>query len=179
MICEQYEVQYSKPLQRCYKMVHYLVFINIPTSNSFHWGARGEIPTLLGSPTVTGPVSRFFSNCDNQCFVDLSSWRQLANVASLSWSGRHCLKASRALQTCTASNRNRQNLGAASFWAYTIKPDKVNISRDIMRIQLTCFLKYVSDLLVRGVPVPTAWRVLGLRMEEWPPAMEVNCEYIE
>jgi hypothetical protein len=30
-----------------------------------------------------------------------------------------------------------------------------------------------------GVPVPTAWRVLGLRMEERPPAMEVSCEYIE
>jgi hypothetical protein len=29
------------------------------------------------------------------------------------------------------------------------------------------------------VPVPTAWRVLGLRMEERPPAMEVSCEYIE
>jgi hypothetical protein len=30
----------------------------------------------------------------------------------------------------------------------------------------------------RGVPVPTAWRVLGLRMEERPPAMEISCEYI-
>jgi hypothetical protein len=28
-------------------------------------------------------------------------------------------------------------------------------------------------------PVPTAWRVLGLRMEERPPAMEGSCEYIE
>jgi hypothetical protein len=27
--------------------------------------------------------------------------------------------------------------------------------------------------------VPTAWHVLGLRMEERPPAMEVSCEYIE
>jgi hypothetical protein len=27
--------------------------------------------------------------------------------------------------------------------------------------------------------VPTAWRVLGLRMEERPPDMEVSCEYIE
>jgi hypothetical protein len=31
---------------------------------------------------------------------------------------------------------------------------------------------------VTWVPVPTAWRVLGLRMEERPPAMEGNCEYI-
>jgi hypothetical protein len=33
--------------------------------------------------------------------------------------------------------------------------------------------------MLRGVPVPTAWRVLGLRMEERPPDMEVSCEYIE
>jgi hypothetical protein len=32
---------------------------------------------------------------------------------------------------------------------------------------------------VEGTPVPTAWRVLGLRMEERPPDMEVSCEYIE
>jgi hypothetical protein len=29
------------------------------------------------------------------------------------------------------------------------------------------------------VPVPTAWRVLGLRMEERSPDMEDSCEYIE
>jgi hypothetical protein len=29
------------------------------------------------------------------------------------------------------------------------------------------------------VPVTTAWRVLGLRMEERPAAMEGSCEYIE
>jgi hypothetical protein len=27
--------------------------------------------------------------------------------------------------------------------------------------------------------IPTAWRVLGLRMEERPSAMEGSCEYIE
>jgi hypothetical protein len=38
----------------------------------------------------------------------------------------------------------------------------------------------VNDLETEnGIPVPTAWRVLGLRMEERPPAMEVSCEYIE
>jgi hypothetical protein len=30
-----------------------------------------------------------------------------------------------------------------------------------------------------GIPVPTARRVLVLRMEERPPDMEVSCEYIE
>jgi hypothetical protein len=33
--------------------------------------------------------------------------------------------------------------------------------------------------MLGGVPVPTAWLVLRLRMEERPPAMEDNCEYIE
>jgi hypothetical protein len=33
--------------------------------------------------------------------------------------------------------------------------------------------------MLGGIPVPTAWRVLGLRMEERPPYMEVSCEYIE
>jgi hypothetical protein len=33
--------------------------------------------------------------------------------------------------------------------------------------------------MLGGVPVPTAWRILGLLMEERPPAMEVSCEYIE
>jgi hypothetical protein len=38
---------------------------------------------------------------------------------------------------------------------------------------------YKMFTMLGGVPVPTAWRVLGLRMEEWPPAMEVSCEYTE
>jgi hypothetical protein len=33
--------------------------------------------------------------------------------------------------------------------------------------------------MLGGVPVTTAWRVLGLRVDERPPAMEVRCEYIE
>jgi hypothetical protein len=46
---------------------------------------------------------------------------------------------------------------------------------------------YGSDILITiykqamlgGISVPTAWRVLGLRMEERPPDMEVSSEYIE
>jgi hypothetical protein len=38
-------------------------------------------------------------------------------------------------------------------------------------------LEYSS--MLSGIPVPTARRVLGLRMEERPPAMEVSYEYIE
>jgi hypothetical protein len=37
----------------------------------------------------------------------------------------------------------------------------------------------MENAMLGGIPVPTAWRVLGLRMEERPPDMEVSCEYIE
>jgi hypothetical protein len=37
----------------------------------------------------------------------------------------------------------------------------------------------LGHTMLGGVPVPTAWLVLVLRMEERPPAMEVSWEYIE
>jgi hypothetical protein len=33
--------------------------------------------------------------------------------------------------------------------------------------------------MLGGVRVPTAWRALGLRMEERPPDMDIRYEYIE
>jgi hypothetical protein len=33
--------------------------------------------------------------------------------------------------------------------------------------------------MLDGFPVTIAWRILGLRMEERPPAMEGSWEYIE
>jgi hypothetical protein len=33
--------------------------------------------------------------------------------------------------------------------------------------------------MLGGFSVTMAWRVLGLRMEERPPAIEGRCEYIE
>jgi hypothetical protein len=38
---------------------------------------------------------------------------------------------------------------------------------------------YTINTMLGGVSVTTAWRVLGLRMEERSPAMEVSCEYSE
>jgi hypothetical protein len=60
------------------------------------------------------------------------------------------------------------------------------LSTFYFQIQKTVFMlmgkilqsRYMEAML-GGVPVPTAWRVLGLRMEERPPVMEVSCEYIE
>jgi hypothetical protein len=49
--------------------------------------------------------------------------------------------------------------------------------RQLFVSYLTVLMGVVSVLC--GVPVPTAWRVLGLRMEERPPDMEVSCEYIK
>jgi hypothetical protein len=43
-------------------------------------------------------------------------------------------------------------------------------------------VEFVSDrmsYMLSGVPVPTAWHVLRLQMEEPPPSMEVSCEYIK
>jgi hypothetical protein len=39
--------------------------------------------------------------------------------------------------------------------------------------------KRTVSFMLCWVPVPTAWRVLVLRMEERPPAMEVSRENIE
>jgi hypothetical protein len=45
--------------------------------------------------------------------------------------------------------------------------------------QIVIVTVIVNYSMLGGIPVPTAWRVLGLRMEERPPDMEVSCEYIE
>jgi hypothetical protein len=37
----------------------------------------------------------------------------------------------------------------------------------------------LCQVMLRGFPVTTAWPVLGLRIEERPPAVEGSCEYIE
>jgi hypothetical protein len=46
-------------------------------------------------------------------------------------------------------------------------------------IRATCHTHLILLDLLGGFPVTTSWRVLGLRMEERPPAMEDSCEYIE
>jgi len=51
-------------------------------------------------------LSRFFSSCESQRLVELSSLRQLTNVWSFNWSGRHWRSASRALQ-CTTQQLSR------------------------------------------------------------------------
>lgn len=45
-----------------------------------------------------GPVSKFLRSWFSQCLVDGSSCKQVVKVLSLSWSGKHCLNAKRALQ---------------------------------------------------------------------------------
>jgi hypothetical protein len=43
----------------------------------------------------------------------------------------------------------------------------------------TEYRRSYADAHVKWVLVTTAWRVLSLRIEERPPAMESSCEYIE
>jgi hypothetical protein len=38
---------------------------------------------------------------------------------------------------------------------------------------------HTGTAVLGGVPVTTTWGILGLRMQERPPAMEISCEYIE
>jgi hypothetical protein len=56
---------------------------------------------------------------------------------------------------------------------------RVQVNEYITLISRYFILTTVKKNMLRGVPVPTAWRVLGLRMEERPLDMEVSCEYIE
>jgi hypothetical protein len=53
------------------------------------------------------------------------------------------------------------------------------LGRLSLLLQRKLILQLIMYAMLGGIPVPTAWRVLGLRMEERPPDMEVSCEYIE
>jgi hypothetical protein len=53
------------------------------------------------------------------------------------------------------------------------------INNVVLKVETDYELNIVPCFMLGGIPVPTAWRVLGLRMEERPPDMEVSCEYIE
>jgi hypothetical protein len=44
-----------------------------------------------------------------------------------------------------------------------------------VRYELNLYMLCRRKSMLGVVSVPTAWRVLGLRMEERPPAMEVSC----
>jgi hypothetical protein len=58
---------------------------------------------------------------------------------------------------------------------------KCDFSRSELMTNVTNIFRLAvsGNAMLGGVPVPTAWRVLGLRVEERPPAMEVSYEYIE
>lgn len=60
---------------------------------SHHWGASG-----MPLASVTWPSCRFFTSCASQRLVVVSSFSTWAKVLSLSWSGRHCRRASLALR---------------------------------------------------------------------------------
>jgi hypothetical protein len=61
-------------------------------------------------------------------------------------------------------------------------PKFFNLSFDVVWVNgvVHVLLDIISiSSMLSGVPATTAWRVLGLRMKERPPAMEGSCEYIE
>lgn len=70
-----------------------------------HWGGRG-----IPRGSVTWPSCRFFTSCASQRFVVVSSFSTWAKVVSFSWSGRHCLSASRALHQKQTNQPERQQI---------------------------------------------------------------------
>jgi hypothetical protein len=59
---------------------------------------------------------------------------------------------------------------------------KLVLAINILNVKIIVFCNMLPCSLVdcvKWVPVTTAWRVLGLRMEERPPGMKGSCEYIE
>jgi hypothetical protein len=53
---------------------------------------------------------------------------------------------------------------------------KINYFKHIPTTMIIIFGRVIHYAMLRKVPVPTAWHVLRLRMEERPPAMEVSSE---
>ena len=83
---------------------HFLGFVDYKTPNCHKKVGRvlSFIPIHCagkGIPrgSVTTPSCKFFMSCASQRFVVVSSFKTVAKVLSFSWSGRHCLNASRAL----------------------------------------------------------------------------------
>jgi hypothetical protein len=61
----------------------------------------------------------------------------------------------------------------------TLKEEASSVMARCIIQEYLFYLVGLHRAMLGGIPVPTAWRVLGLRMEERPPDMEVSCEYIE
>jgi hypothetical protein len=82
-------------------------------------------------------------------------------------------------QTCSLTVHSCENNCDIILQPIAISPALIclNVIQD--RNFISSFLFLIDVIHVRWVPVPTAWRVLGLRMEERPPAMEGSWEYIE
>jgi hypothetical protein len=78
---------------------------------------------------------------------------------------------------------NTETKEALKQWMHTYsatKQRKFNgMLPDCRRADGNGFVRQEGKAMLGGIPVPTAWRVLGLRMEERPPDMGISCEYIE
>jgi hypothetical protein len=78
----------------------------------------------------------------------------------------------------TSKRPSNKPHGATRQQAIAKTPAKLS-AYQIPRVIIVFVVLVFEVLMLGGIPVPTAWRVLGLRMEERPPDMEVSCEYIE
>lgn len=119
-----------------------------------HWGGRG-MP--LGS--VTCPSCRFFTSWASQRLVVVSSFKTWAKVVSLSWSGRHCRRASLAL-------RKDQTQGQECGCSFRFIP--AGLSSDTANSALVYKESFTPPGVVREAQVTadnmlqqTSWRLFG------------------
>jgi hypothetical protein len=67
-----------------------------------------------------------------------------------------------------------------STWHYILEQETIHSHPcENLKSYNVIILSLGKNIHVRCVPVTTAWCVLGLLMEEQPPAMEGSCEYNE
>jgi hypothetical protein len=151
----------------------------IPQLNWFRWFCGDRIKLFI-------KFTRFSKiQPIHSMTVKLLNWHYCSNTTNASYWGLMGLVREKIylydvkISTCLVDANEDYNcfgklqVAFSSCWRFQNDME----SRDWLscKIKEDCVLKSH----VRWVPVTTAWRVFGLRMEERPPAMEVSCKYIE
>ena len=101
---------------------------------------------------------KFFINWLSHLFVEASSFKQLENVPSLSWSGRHCRRASRAL----VSRQKRSKFSLPSSFKYNLAAQTATICNSCSQVNSDGGAKGTG--LLTPPPSPPPQPPLSLRM---------------
>jgi hypothetical protein len=83
----------------------------------------------------------------------------------------------------TTTATEKVDIWGVSWKCTQLQSVSFNLQTEVTITQPFSVIKYFQyqeiQLYVRWVHVTMAWCILRLWMEEWPPAMEDSCEYIE